>query len=172
MGHPFYQLVYNNDDVLVALCPDGVFNVSDNTLQISNHFQFMTFGKAYNIAISNNKRCYSWGIGNRGEIGHGISKKCLQAPTPIAINCNFDIISSGSNHTLAIDLNGKVYGWGRNNCGQLGLFNKSREMIKSVGNEMSFNPRMLPLTIKRPVASVSCGHDFSILLTRSNDFIS
>ena len=69
------------------------------------------------------------------------------------------IISCGVSHTIAITKDNKLYSWGYNYNGQLGL-----------GHNNNVN---VPTEIKLAnVVSVSCGGDFTIAITKDNKIYS
>ena len=61
-----------------------------------------------------------WAIGeNNGRLGNGnyASEICF---LPINETVKYKQVSAGDTHTLAIDVDGNLWSWGRNDCGQLG----------------------------------------------------
>jgi len=71
--------------------------------------------------ISNNDTLYTWGSGTYGKLGHG---NLEDYNTPIKVealkNSKIDIISCGSNDTIAVTSDLKVFSWGKNSSGMLG----------------------------------------------------
>ena len=78
-------------------------------------------GTAHSAVIKTNGRVFTWGSSNfAGQLG---DNSTTGRPTPISILGavkTFCKISVGANHTLAIDKNGRAWGWGYNQAGQLG----------------------------------------------------
>ena len=77
-------------------------------------------------AIDDNGKVYTWGDNERGQLGNGTKN---DSSVPICISDTENSVLKGKNiknisangYTVcAIDDNGKVYTWGRNNYGQLG----------------------------------------------------
>jgi alpha-tubulin suppressor-like RCC1 family protein len=71
---------------------------------------------------------FSWGLNNYGQLGvagnpPGCGANCPNSATPVAAaapaNAGVTAIAAGGMHSLAI-IGGAVWGWGRNNQGQLG----------------------------------------------------
>ncbi|MFB9312307.1 RCC1 domain-containing protein [Nocardioides plantarum] len=80
-------------------------------------------GAFHRLAISGS-RVYSWGYDANGELGndgtsHPSPVPVLTTNTPMD---GKDIVAAaaGVEHSLAVDSDGAVYAWGRNNWGQLG----------------------------------------------------
>ena len=77
-------------------------------------------GYWHSAAIDKNGRVWCWGSNNYGQIG---DNTVTSRRTPVSIlgaTKTFCEIDTSFHHTLAIDKNGKVWGWGYNNYGQLG----------------------------------------------------
>ncbi|KAH9601791.1 Regulator of chromosome condensation [Trypanosoma melophagium] len=70
-------------------------------------------------------------------------------------------ICCGADYTLAVTNEGNVYGWGRNNSGQLAL----SEVIVE-------RPTLIKTHIKEPIVKVSCGESHSLFLTSSGKIYS
>lgn len=69
-------------------------------------------------------------------------------------------ISAGKFHSLALADNGDLYSWGMGFEGQLGL---------SKDNKVASSPRYLRFFYKKPVKFISCGHNYSLALTREGN---
>ncbi len=81
-------------------------------------------GASHNTVLDSDGKVYSWGLNTTGQLGNG---NTTQYGVPVAVVTTgalngkvITAISAGGTHTLALDSNGKVYAWGRNNLGQLG----------------------------------------------------
>ncbi|WIO46240.1 Fibronectin type-III domain-containing protein [Candidatus Southlakia epibionticum] len=77
------------------------------------------------LALASDGTVYTWGRGEFGQLGNGtttdsnIPVAVKTVGTPMASKTIIGI-SGGPAYMLAVDSNGKVYGWGRNANGQLG----------------------------------------------------
>ncbi|TSJ86187.1 hypothetical protein FPK29_00270 [Bifidobacterium polysaccharolyticum] len=81
-------------------------------------------GNGFSVALGSDGNLYSMGGGNeRGQLGNGTTTtsydKLGKAPLPTGVR-QFTQISVGFGHSLALDSDGNLYSWGRNDCGQLG----------------------------------------------------
>ena len=65
-------------------------------------------------------RVYSWGNGKMGALGHN-NNDCQSQPIKVEGLSNIVRVDCGTDHTLALDSNGKLYSFGENTYGQLGL---------------------------------------------------
>ncbi|KAM8967986.1 probable E3 ubiquitin-protein ligase HERC6 isoform X1 [Sarcophilus harrisii] len=80
-------------------------------------------GKEHSLAICKTGRIYSWGSGSRGQLGIKEVKDQCSIPKNIAALSRDKIIqvSCGHYHSIALTQDGKVFSWGDNDHGQLGL---------------------------------------------------
>ena len=106
-------------------------------------------GQQHSIAMDNNKKLWSWGLGVFGQLGHSslrdepvpraiVSFTLNQTtavpvddgdPNPIQVatdiqeaskNITIAQIACGSHHTLALDTEGRIWSWGSSEYGQQG----------------------------------------------------
>jgi alpha-tubulin suppressor-like RCC1 family protein len=98
------------------------FNLSENE-KISN----INFGVNHTVALTSSGRIFTWGSNNVGQLGNGTISSSPQL-TPVEITEMFSLsvgdyiksISSGSDATIVLTLNGEVWVWGNNAFGRLG----------------------------------------------------
>ena len=77
----------------------------------------------YTFAICENNKIYCWGYNNYGQLGLGDNED-RNKPIEFKIKGNSSPIKQiicGSDHIFAICENNKIYCWGYNIYGQLGL---------------------------------------------------
>jgi alpha-tubulin suppressor-like RCC1 family protein len=61
---------------------------------------------------------YSWGYNSAGQAGH--PSKSLHTPTKVPLQKEISEVICGGYHTLGLDSDGGLWGWGRNDKGNLG----------------------------------------------------
>ncbi len=91
----------------------------------NTHAQFIGSGLGnHSVVINGGGFAYAWGFNDAGQLGN---ENTSNVSTPIAVTTSDALsgktltkIASGGNHTIALGTDGKVYTWGKNNCGQLG----------------------------------------------------
>ena len=66
-------------------------------------------------------RGFSWGRNAYGQCGQGSVSAYIQSPTQIGSASNWAVLKSRGLTSLGITQDGKLWAWGRNNRGQLGL---------------------------------------------------
>lgn len=95
-------------------------------------------GARHNLALKNDGSVWSWGFNGSGQLGRRVdgrwpdtgaktpkssstsSYEVLSKPGMVIGLSNIIQVAAGNNFSLALDKWGNVYGWGCNNCGQLG----------------------------------------------------
>ena len=80
---------------------------------------------------------YAWGKNSFGEAGTGSASRI---PTPqkiIALGNNIDSIYNGNNSMYASSIDGKLFGWGNNTSGQLGIGSISMVSATAMINDIS-----------------------------------
>ena len=95
---------------------------------VSNHYVYtinpnvrvIATGQNNSIAIDKNGQVWGWGYNGSGQLG---DNSTTQRKTPVSIlgaTKTFCSIAGSIKHTIGLDKNGKVWGWGYNWYGQLG----------------------------------------------------
>lgn len=113
-GHNDHGQLGNGNTTDSLRTPVAVSNLN-NVLQVSA-------GDGFTCAViegflSNSISC--WGDNASGQLG--INNQQANAPRPMPVNGNFNLVSAGSGHACARrESNGAIMCWGRNTQGQLG----------------------------------------------------
>lgn len=78
---------------------------------------------------------YSWGTNTYGQLGLGhnnLAKNLTQVPDFLPNGEKLRSISAGGAHALALTESGKVYAWGLNDYGQLGIGNTTNKNVPTL----------------------------------------
>jgi alpha-tubulin suppressor-like RCC1 family protein len=76
-------------------------------------------GKDFYLVIFNPNQVGSWGRNDCGQLGNGkVSNQITKRPKIISGLTNIKAVAAGSKHSLALDYQGKIYGFGRLYRGQ------------------------------------------------------
>jgi alpha-tubulin suppressor-like RCC1 family protein len=74
------------------------------------------------LAVTQSGDLYAWGRNTYGQVGNGTT---AQQKTPVQVmpgsSVKFDLVAAGHDNSLAITTDGKLYTWGYNGCGLLGI---------------------------------------------------
>eukprot|EP01133_Synstelium_polycarpum_P017495 gene17495-20873_t len=114
-------------------------------------------GSDHSMALCDNGRVYSWGLGLMGKLGYHVDSGGSQ-PTPKLITGMRPAsqIACGSWHSMVLARDGTVYTFGSNKDGRLGRPHASSDHIPTA---VSLNGR---------VRKIGAGLNFCIVLTESN----
>jgi alpha-tubulin suppressor-like RCC1 family protein len=113
-------------------------------------------GAEFSLGIQTDHTLWSWGSDASGQLGNGsVNSSDVTTPAQVTISAlvdqgNWQSISAGSSHALAIKTNGSnrdLYAWGNNNHGQV-----------ASGD----NPQVSPILISGNWQAASAGNTFSI----------
>jgi len=78
-------------------------------------------GFCHTLALSSEGQIYSWGCNDNGQLGDGTTYNEYKPQLISVSGVSFTEIACGSRHSLAISTEGKLYAWGKNTYGQLGI---------------------------------------------------
>ncbi len=115
----------------IGLTPS--FSLVPVQVGIANNWVDISAGNGFTLAIravgilGNQNTLWAWGANNFGQLGDGTTDNKF-VPTQIGTNTKWTQVSAGTNHSMAINDtstlftpgNKTLWGWGRNNVGQLG----------------------------------------------------
>ncbi|XP_040893624.1 probable E3 ubiquitin-protein ligase HERC4 [Toxotes jaculatrix] len=163
-----FQAVSCGDDMVTLLSEGGRVYSVDTTRPPFNPSPLNTLsnipvsqvacGSQHSMALTKEGQVYTWGQDSRGQLGLG--KRRLGACSPQHLSSLSAIplvqIAAGGEQSFALSFSGGVFGWGRNDCGQLGLGDTTdRHTPTSVHC----------LNLKKTV-HISCGVDHTAILTK------
>ncbi|MFI9811443.1 RCC1 domain-containing protein [Saccharothrix variisporea] len=111
---------------------DGTFVQRNNPVQVTSltNVVEVSGGLACSLAVHWTGRVFAWGDNSYGQLGNGSTTG--QNKPQLVLNVNSsgaaDVLTgiasvSVARHSLAVGVNGKLYAWGRNTEGQLGIDN-------------------------------------------------
>ncbi|XP_037552367.1 RCC1 and BTB domain-containing protein 1 isoform X2 [Nematolebias whitei] len=108
---------------------------------------------------------FAWGHNGYSQLGNGSTNSSL---SPVSITANLQNlkvteVACGSHHSLALTLEGDVFAWGYNNCGQVGCGSTANQPY----------PRKVTGCLQGKTAvGVSCGQTSSIALVDNGEVYS
>ncbi|MCL2675163.1 MAG: hypothetical protein FWE84_01010 [Firmicutes bacterium] len=84
-------------------------------------FAAVNAGRTHTLAIDVDGNLWAWGYGFHGELGDGRTgnESVSKVPVQIKEGTKFAAVAAGENHSLAIDTEGNLWGWGNNYEGSL-----------------------------------------------------
>ena len=84
-------------------------------------WQAVSAGGAHTLGIRTGGTLWTWGKNNSGQLGNGPTPATYAtAPIQIGTSSNWQTISAGNAHSVALKTDGTLWTWGRNQESQLG----------------------------------------------------
>lgn len=77
-------------------------------------------GRYYSMAVKTDRTLWTWGNNNYGKLGLGQNVYGQLVPTKVGSETNWEDISAGYYHSMAVKTDGTLWTWGRNDFWQLG----------------------------------------------------
>ncbi|XP_075785691.1 putative E3 ubiquitin-protein ligase HERC3 isoform X5 [Pelodiscus sinensis] len=116
-------------------------------------------GNWHCLALAADGQFFTWGQNNYGQLGLGKEFPSQTSPQRVTSLDGIPLaqIVAGGAHSFALSLSGAVFGWGRNDSGQLGL---SDEQDREA-------PCHVKLLRTQQVVYISCGEEHTAVLTKS-----
>ena len=113
---------YNN----VLLDPDfDDNNPGQSTVPVrmgtANDWVSVAAGETFNLALKSDGSLWGWGLNTAGQLGTGSSAYVLTTPTRVVGSQVWVAVSVGYQHTVALDNTGRLWAWGLNYSGELGI---------------------------------------------------
>ncbi|XP_069019067.1 probable E3 ubiquitin-protein ligase HERC3 isoform X1 [Embiotoca jacksoni] len=115
-------------------------------------------GSQHSIALTTGGQVYTWGRDSRGQLGLGRRDAAVSSPQPVHHLSTIPLvqIAAGGERSFALSVSGGVFGWGGNDCGQLGL-----------GDTTDRNtPTSVHCLNTKKTIRISCGKDHTAVLTK------
>lgn len=80
-------------------------------------------GYRHALAIKTDGTLWSWGYNKDGQLGLGTADLEFKpgSPTQVGSASNWLEIAAGRDHSVALDTQGRIWAWGANSAGQLGI---------------------------------------------------
>jgi alpha-tubulin suppressor-like RCC1 family protein len=125
------------------------------------HITDICCGYAYSLVLTHCGQVYAWGQNSFGQIANP-SNDSQSIPIKLNHFNNHKVIqiSCGDFHSMALTESGRVFSWGWNKFGQLGLNNNNERVNK---------PSIVSLSNQIAINKISCGRGHSLLLSQNGD---
>ena len=104
-----------------------------NTKFLEDHtWKSISNGIHHTAAIKTDGSLWCWGLNNYGQLGTNDTESVNTPVTTFLEGKNWKSVSCGGYHTAAIKTDGSLWGWGRNNYGQLGTNDAKNVIIPAI----------------------------------------
>uniref|UniRef100_A0A665TWS0 RCC1-like domain-containing protein n=1 Tax=Echeneis naucrates TaxID=173247 RepID=A0A665TWS0_ECHNA len=130
---------------------------------LSRELEYITFflmGQYLEIFLFTDGQVYTWGQDSRGQLGLGRERPSANSPQHVKSLSAAPLvqIAAGGEQSFALSVSGAVFGWGRNDRGQLGL----GDATGAVQN----TPTPVDCLNKKKTIHISCGKDHTAIFTK------
>ncbi len=135
-------------------------NILDNNLRVIS----AKCGYNHTTCLTDNGQVYTWGYGKDGALGHGdysISPSAKKIEYFEKNKIKIVKIECGDYFTMALSDNGKIYTWGQNNYGQLGLGRSSQQLKVNLPTELKLRDKV--------VENIYAGEDHCGCVTKNGE---
>ncbi|TKS73024.1 putative E3 ubiquitin-protein ligase HERC6 [Collichthys lucidus] len=160
------QAVSCGDDTVTLLSERGsvlYVDVHTYTPQLLKVFcnkpvTHVSCGSRHSVALTKDGQVYTWGQNSRGQLGLETSGLDVKTPQHVRSVSAVPVvhIAAGGEQSFAVSFSGCVFAWGWNDCGQLGLGDRTDRRTPT---------SVLCLNAKKSV-HVSCGENHTAVLTK------
>nr|XP_040019686.1 probable E3 ubiquitin-protein ligase HERC4 isoform X1 [Gasterosteus aculeatus aculeatus] len=116
-------------------------------------------GGQHSVALTKGGQVYTWGRNSRGQLGLGRSETCIDSPQRLGglSALPLVLVAAGGEQSFALSVSGAVFGWGRNDRGQLGLGDTADRHTATPVHCLN----------KKSIIHISCGKDHTAILTKN-----
>ena len=109
---------------------DGLMTYQDSTVPIlvssTGNWWRVAAGGYHSLAVRLDGTLWSWGDNTYGQLGNGsLNLPVNSTVTQIGTASNWVAVAAGEYASMAVQANGSLWVWGRNDLGQLGLGNNT-----------------------------------------------
>ncbi|KAH7461651.1 hypothetical protein FOMA001_g18958 [Fusarium oxysporum f. sp. matthiolae] len=189
-GTRFVQVVAS-DSATFALTEDGrvygwgTFRSSEGILGFSEtvrvqstplmlrdpkNIKALAAGSNHILALDDKGNVFAWGCGQQNQLGRRIIERhkmsCLSPRGVCLPRGRISKIACGSYHSFALDTDGKVYGWGLNNFGQVGVESNAGE-----DDAVILRPAKLSYLNHNKITDIDGGGHHSVACSAKGDIL-
>ncbi|XP_051994072.1 E3 ISG15--protein ligase HERC5-like [Xyrauchen texanus] len=115
-------------------------------------------GDQHSMALTDDAQLFVWGENSHGQLGlkEGRSGSLTAQHVQSLSGIPLVQISAGGDHSFALSISGVVFGWGKNNAGQLGLGDTTDRYVPTVVNSLN----------QKKTVFISCGGEHTATLSK------
>lgn len=164
----------------------GNGTTANSDIPVKVDFSQTTASKIIQVVASSNSsyalddkgQIWAWGLNQYANLGQGTTclpiDKCVDVTSkPLLVKSpegiKFVEISAGKDHALAIDNNGKLYGWGLNSSSQIGYLGNDVKNTDKAWSQYITVPTALPWSATRQAKHIYANGNTSFVLASDNN---
>lgn len=129
-------------------------------------------GSNHVLALDNKGKIQTWGAGEQNQLGRRIVERDARtsslrpAGLPVKRGVKITKVAAGSYHSFALTEDGKVYAWGLNNFGELGI-----EGNMGVDDATVLQPTLVESLADHKIVDIAGGEHHSVALTEDGEVL-
>ena len=97
-------------------------------------------GYYHSIGLRDDGTLWAWGRNNEGQLGYGNNQSVSYPENVLGGGYSYISCSAGAYHSMGVRNDGKVYTWGLNANGQLGIGGTTNHNAPQLITDISLNP--------------------------------
>jgi alpha-tubulin suppressor-like RCC1 family protein len=94
---------------------DGTTTDRSTPVQVGEGFASVAAGGTHTLAVKTDRTLWAWGDNSSGQVGDGTGPRLTPQTTPVRIGVGYVSVAAGGMHSLAVMMDGTLWGWGANN---------------------------------------------------------
>jgi alpha-tubulin suppressor-like RCC1 family protein len=160
--YQFDELVNETYSSIAYTCDESVNDILINKSIVeelcNKDIEDIRSGKFHTIVRNSDGKVYVWGKNFDAVLGNGENDSKTYRPqlNEYLNDLNITDMSCGVSHTLVLTSSGDIYGWGDNECGQIG---------NGTDSECQLIPFKINCLLSEKFKAISCGNSHSMALT-------
>ena len=159
-GHDKYGELGRGDEY-DEICDDVNCRKDIGKIENLSNISYLSAGYSHSLAIKTDNTIWAFGTGTNGELGN-LKEESSSTPVQVDFGDENPIIvqvSAGSDFSLALDIEGQVWAWGKNNNGQMG-------QGEEYGTSNQLTPVKVPFSDNTEIVSISTGKAHVVALAK------
>ncbi|MCS6809919.1 MAG: Ig-like domain-containing protein [Tepidimonas sp.] len=109
------------DNLFGQLGTEGGLRQFPAAVGVGTDWIAVSAGSRHSLALKKDGSLWAWGDNSQGQLGHGSAVASRTEPQQVGQQRNWTLVRGGAYTSLAIQADGSLWAWGRNDEGQLGL---------------------------------------------------
>jgi alpha-tubulin suppressor-like RCC1 family protein len=106
----------------------GLSRLSPVQIGTDTNWASVAAGYGHTVAVRTDGTLWTWGWNDDGQLGNGTSSGITYSPNQLGSDTNWASVAAGDYYTLAVRIDGTLWGWGYNTNGNLGTGNTVEQM--------------------------------------------